>query len=130
MSKKIIKGIGIGLAVYAVFGIGVIMYYPDKPSKMGWEDRQEFNKVHIDKLVSSEDINMISHKQIISMLGGPDISEAKMDGSDKIQVMYYRTQHQRADGITSQDECTPLLFKNDILVALGEKAEYQFNNEF
>ena len=105
------------------------MYNPDKPETMGWEDRQDFNKVQIDKIKASE-YDQITHTKILKMLGGPDISEAKMWGEDKIQVMYYRTQHKRADGITSQDECTPLLFKNDTLVALGEKAEYQFENEF
>lgn len=130
MSKKILTGIGIAVAVYAAFGIGVIIYHPDEPDKMGWEDRQDFNKVQIEKLKDSPKVGEMTHKQILTMLGGPDISEAKMSGDDKIQVMYYRTQHKRADGITSQDECTPLLFKNDTLVALGEKAEYQFNNEF
>lgn len=130
MSKKIIKRIGIGLAVYAAFGAAVVMYYPDKPEKMGWEDRQVFNQVQIDKLGGSENFKKFSHKEIVNMLGGPDISEAKISGEDKLQVMYYRTHHKRADGITSQDECTPLLFKNDMLIAMGEKAEQQFNNEY
>lgn len=130
MANKIIKGVGVGLAVYAAFGIGVIMYYPDKPETMGWEDRQDFNKVQIEKISESKLEKGYSHKEILTMLGGPDISEAKMSGDDKIQVMYYRTHHKRADGITSQDECTPLLFKNDKLVALGEKAEKQFENEY
>ena len=130
MSKKILSGIAIGLGVYAAFGAGVLLYYPDKPDKMDWKDRQEYNKVQIDKIERTETDKSLTHAQIIDILGGPDISEAKMSGADKIQVMYYRTQHKRADGITSQDECTPLLFKNNELVALGEKAEYQFNNEF
>lgn len=130
MSKKIVKGIGIGLAVYAAFGVSVLMYNPDKPEKMGWEDRQDYNKVQIDKIKATPKFDNITHTEVLKMLGGPDISEAKMSGDDKIQVMYYRTRHKRADGITSQDECTPLLFKNDTLVALGEKAEYQFENEF
>ncbi|MCC2606081.1 DUF3192 domain-containing protein [Planctobacterium marinum] len=130
MANKIIKGVAVSLAVYTAFFTGVVMYYPDKPEKMDWEDRQDFNKVQIEKISDSGLENGISHKEILTMLGGPDISEAKMSGADKIQVMYYRTQHKRADGITSQDECTPLLFKNDKLVALGEKAEKQFENEY
>ena len=130
MSKKIIKGIGIGIALYAAFGIGVVLYYPDKPEQMGWEDRQVFNQVQIDKLGSSKDFSKVTHNEIIKMLGGPDISEAKISGENKLQVMYYRTHHERADGITSQDECTPLLFKNDKLIAMGEKAEYKYNNEY
>ena len=36
--------------------------------------------------------------------------------------MFFRTQHVRADGLTTQDECTPLLFENDKLIAWGEGA--------
>lgn len=127
---KIIKGIAIALALYIAFFVGVFNYFPDKPEKMGWEDRQDYNKVQIEKITEVSLEKEFYHKDILTMLGGPDISEAKMSGEDKIQVMYYRTQHKRADGITSQDECTPLLFKNDKLVALGEKAEKQFENAY
>ncbi|BDX07643.1 DUF3192 domain-containing protein [Planctobacterium marinum] len=127
---KIIKGIAIALALYIAFFVGVFNYFPDKPETMGWEDRQDYNKVQIEKISEIAMEKDFYHKDILTMLGGPDISEAKMSGEDKIQVMYYRTQHKRADGITSQDECTPLLFKNDKLVALGEKAEKQFENAF
>ena len=91
---------------------------------------RDYNKVQIDKIEHGKGWENITHKKIIDLLGGPDISEAKFSGEDKIQVMYYRTQHKKADGITSQDECTPLLFKNDKLVALGKKAEDQFENAF
>lgn len=124
MSKKVVKRIAIGVGLYAAFALALTVFYPDAPTKMNWEDRQSFNKVHIDKLEKG-----ITHKQIIEMLGAPDISEAKMIGEDTLQVMYYRTHHKKPDGITSQDECTPLLFKNEKLVALGEKAEEQFSND-
>lgn len=130
MSKKILKGIGIGIVTYAAIGAGIVMYYPDEPDSMGWEDRQDFNRVQIDKLEQNEHWEMVTHQKVLDILGGPDISEAKITGEDKIQVMYYRTQRKKADGLTSQDECTPLLFKNDKLVALGEKAEDQFENAY
>jgi len=130
MSKKILTVLGIGVAAYAAFGVGVLLYYPDKPATMTWEDRQDFNKIQIDKLHGKTGPKKFNHEEIIALLGGPDISEAKMSGKDKIQVMYYRTQHKRPDGITSADECTPLLFKNDQLVALGDKAEQQFENDY
>ncbi len=124
MSKKVVKRIVIGVGLYASFAVAVLMLYPDKPKNMNWEDRQQYNKVQIDKLNPG-----ISHGEIIELLGSPDISEAKKVEGDTLQVMYYRTQHKKPDGITSQDECTPLLFKNNKLVALGEKAEQQFMND-
>jgi hypothetical protein len=36
--------------------------------------------------------------------------------------MFYRTQHRQADGITTEDECTALLFENNELIAWGDSA--------
>ena len=44
------------------------------------------------------------------------------ENQNAIQVMFYRTQHVRADGLTTQDECTPLLFENEKLIAWGDGA--------
>ena len=48
---------------------------------------------------------------------------AKKFADNNYQVMFYRTQHVKSDGITTQDECTFLLFVNGILkeIGLGEK---------
>lgn len=124
MSKKILKRVAIGVLLYAGFAFAVVVFYPDKPANMGWEDREVFNKVQIDKLKPGP-----SHAEIINLLGSPDISEAKKVDGKTLQVMYYRTHRVKADGITSQDECTPLLFKDEKLVALGEKAETQYTYE-
>ena len=117
MNKKVIRRIGYGVAVYALFVVGVIALYPDSPEHMDWKDREEYNKVQIAKLELGA-----SRQEIIALLGSPDISEAKKQGTERVQVMFYRTEHKQADGITTQDECTPLLFKNDELVAWGEGA--------
>ena len=121
MNKKIIQRIALGVCVYAVFVVAVIFFYPDKPQQMDWKDREEFNKVQIGKL----DLGL-SRQQIITLLGSPDISEAKKNGDKKIQVMFYRTQHMESDGITTLDECTPLLFENDTLIAWGEGVYQSF----
>lgn len=117
MNTKVIKRIGIGVGLYAAFVMAVVMWYPDKPENMGWEDREEYNKVQIAKLELG-----ISRQEILSLLGSPDISEAKRSGVDNIQVMFYRTHRKKSDGITTQNECTPLLFENDVLIAWGENA--------
>jgi hypothetical protein len=124
MNNKIIRRIALGVCLYAAFVAAVIYYYPDKPQKMGWQDREEFNKVQIAKL----DLGS-SRQDIITLFGSPDISEAKISGDSKIQVMFYRTQHMESDGITTVDECTPLLFEDDILVAWGEGVYQNFQDK-
>ena len=40
--------------------------------------------------------------------------------------MFYRTNHVKADGMTTQEECTALLFKNGLLSAIGNAAYESF----
>ena len=117
MNKKVIKRIAIGAGLYAVFAIAVITLYPDTPQDMDWRDREAYNKVQISKLELG-----LQKKQILELLGSPDITEAKRNEDKELQVMFYRTQHKQADGITTEDECTPLLFENNELIAWGESA--------
>ncbi|UAA39692.1 DUF3192 domain-containing protein [Paraneptunicella aestuarii] len=121
--NKIVKRVSLGIVVYMAFAALVILYFPDKPDNMKWEDREEYNSMKIATLKLGA-----THSAILELLGSPDISEAKMVAKDKLQVMFYRTQRKTADGFTSQDECTPLLFKNDVLIALGKNAYTQFQD--
>ena len=115
MNNKIIKRVGIGILLYAVFVIAVLNLYPDTPQDMNWKDREEYNRVKISKLKLG-----LQKTKIIELLGSPDITEAKRINGKEFQVMFYRTQHMQADGITTQNECTPLLFEDNELVAWGE----------
>ncbi|MGJ8682626.1 DUF3192 domain-containing protein [Paraglaciecola sp.] len=117
MNKKVIKRIGIGVFLYAIFAIAVIKLYPDTPLSMDWEDRQEYNQIQISQVELG-----VSKDEILQLLGSPDITEAKKISNTELQVMFYRTGHVQADGITTQDECTPLLFKNSKLIAFGKNA--------
>ena len=117
MNTKVVRRIGIGVVLYALFAAAVIELYPDRPQDMDWKDREEYNQVQITKLELG-----ISRQEVLALLNSPDITEAKQSGSTKLQVMFYRTQHKKSDGITTQDECTPLLFENDVLIAWGEGA--------
>ncbi|WP_293747870.1 DUF3192 domain-containing protein [uncultured Paraglaciecola sp.] len=121
MNKKVLKRIGIGIGLYAVFVMAVIMLYPDTPQNMDWKDREQYNKVQISKLELG-----LQKKQILELLGSPDITEAKRNDNIELQVMFYRTQHKKADGITTEDECTALLFENNELIAWGDSAYQSF----
>ena len=69
MSRKLVKRIGIGIFAYVLFAIAIVEFYPQDPQGMRWEDREQFNKVQVDKLQLGAD-----RKSIMALLGSPDIS--------------------------------------------------------
>lgn len=122
MNKKVVARILIALAIYGMFVALVVNFYDDSPSDMEWGDRESYNKQYIGKLT----LEKFNFEQAIEELGGPDITEAKKVDGNSFQVMFYRTQHVKSDGFTTQDECTALLFKNGSLIAIGKPAYEQF----
>ena len=112
----------LALMAYGIFVLLVVIFYDDSPSNMQWEDREAYNKQYIAKL----NIDNFTFERAIEELGSPDITEAKKVDGSNYQVMFYRTQHMKSDGITTQDECTPLLFKDGQLTAIGRSAYQDF----
>jgi len=110
------------LMAYGVFVILVMTFYDDSPSNMQWEDREAYNRQYIAKLT----LDNFSFEKALTELGSPDITEAKKVAESNYQVMFYRTQHVKSDGITTQDECTALLFKDGLLTAIGKNAYQKF----
>jgi len=122
MNKKVVIRVLLALFAYGVFVALVMLFYDDSPSNMQWEDREAYNRQYISKLT----LDNFSFEQALEELGSPDITEAKKIDDTKYQVMFYRTQHVKSDGITTQDECTALLFKDGQLTAIGNTAYQQF----
>lgn len=123
MNKKIVTRALLGIGIYGIFVILVILFYDDSPENMMWEDRESYNRQFIAKL----QLEQFTFEQAIAQLGSPDITEARKVGNDKFQVMFYRTQHVKSDGITTQDECTFLLFVNGVLEEIGLGNNYPEN---
>lgn len=123
MNKTVITRIFLALAAYGIFVILVMTFYDDSPDKMQWEDREAYNRQFIAKL----QLEQFTFEQAISELGSPDITEARKVNNDNFQVMFYRTQHVKSDGITTQDECTFLLFINGVLKEIGLGDNYPKN---
>ena len=123
MNKKVITRIFLALAAYGIFVLLVMTFYDDSPDQMQWEDREAYNKQFIAKV----QLDQFTFEQAITQLGSPDITEAKKIEDDKFQVMFYRTQHVKSDGITTQDECTFLLFINGVLKEIGLGNNYPKN---
>lgn len=119
MSKKVITRIFLALVAYGIFVMLIMMFYDDSPGNMMWKDREAYNRQYIAKVK----LDNFTFEQALTELGSPDITEAKKVVNDHFQVMFYRTQHVKSDGITTQDECTFLLFINGVLkeVGLGDK---------
>ncbi|SDB44957.1 Protein of unknown function [Pseudidiomarina indica] len=55
-------------------------------------------------------------------LGTPEFSDLWTTDDAHYNVLYYRTQRVHADGMTTRDECTPLVFINGVLKGTGELA--------
>lgn len=123
MNKKVITRTLLALGVYGIFVVLVVLFYDDSPDKMVWEDREAYNRQFIAKL----QLEQFTFEQAITELGSPDITEARKVADDKFQVMFYRTQHVKSDGITTQDECTFLLFVNGVLEEIGLGDNYPEN---
>ncbi|WP_299074155.1 DUF3192 domain-containing protein [uncultured Paraglaciecola sp.] len=82
-----------------------------------WQDREQKNRRHISRLQQNN-----THDETLRRMGVADFNELYVKGEDTFQVLYYRTQRIEGDGVTSKDECTPLVFKNSLLVGWGESA--------
>jgi len=86
-------------------------------SKDDWEVEQAKNQSVINQLEISD-----SRQTIFEQLGAPDFSEAFTKDKDTYRILFYRTQRTSSDGLTSKDETTPLIFKNEKLVGWGDDA--------
>jgi hypothetical protein len=124
MFKKVLQYIILGLAVYASIVMLVINFYKDDPQAMIWQDREAFNNRFISKLDETESMPL---EEVLETLGSPDLTYVSKQHDDVFQIVYYRTQLVKSDGITTQDECTGLLFKNGILLVWGENATLEYD---
>ena len=64
----------------------------------------------------------VTVEQVRSELGEPDFSEAWMERDEEVRVLRYRTHRTHADGDTTADETTALVFRSGKLVGVGERA--------
>lgn len=112
-----------GFVVYLLLTLAVLLFYKDDPEQMSWQHRENFNAKVISRFKLSENFGQ---DDIIGRLGGPDITEAIAINGEIYQLMYYRTHRKLPDGITTEDECTALLFINRQLVAIGDTAVTQY----
>ena len=113
----------LGILIYVLLTAAVLLWYQDDVDQMAWADREVFNN----KIISQYQLNdNISQDMVLQRLGTPDITAAVQFNEQVYQLLYYRTHRNAADGITTADECTALLFNQRRLVAMGDAAVQQF----
>lgn len=89
----------------------------DSRSESSWQKAQTNNLQQINQLqlgARADDVR--------SLLGAPDFSELFEKDGEQVLVLFYRTHHVKSDNKTTKDECTPLVFKNNLLTGWGDKA--------
>jgi hypothetical protein len=84
------------------------------------EDKETINRRHLAQLQP-----MMSYHDVKNLMGVADFNESYQKNGEQIQVLFYRTNRLHKDGLTTKDECTPLIFKNNQLVSWGENAYKQ-----
>lgn len=57
-----------------------------------------------------------------NQLGTPEFIDLWTVDGTQYNVLYYRTQRVHADGMTTRDECTPVVFIDGVLKGTGELA--------
>lgn len=66
--------------------------------------------------------NGITVDAVQNELGTPEFSDLWTVDNVRYRVLYYRTQRVHADGNTTRDECTPIVFADGNLIGTGELA--------
>ncbi|MGL6123499.1 MAG: DUF3192 domain-containing protein [Shewanella sp.] len=121
MKSKASVIIGSIFAAYVGFVAVVALVYEPTPDEMEWEDRQVYNSQKLNDLNLGQDIS-----EVKTLFGKADFSEAKSLKDAQLQILFYRTHHNKSDSITTKDECTPLMFKDNKLVAWGDDTYRQY----
>lgn len=97
-----------------VIAIGDDDYNNNDGKHSNWESREKNNRAHIQNMVIGT-----SYLDITNKMGIADFNEVISGNASNYQVLYYRTQRQDSDGVTTKDECTPLVFSNGELIGWG-----------
>lgn len=91
------------------------------------DSRHHFAKNHPDKeFENRKKIAKLNTQmtllEVQNNLGIADFNEVYEKDGRQIQVLFYRTHIVEKNGITTKDECTPLVFINGVLKSWGEQA--------
>ena len=114
------KAINLALVIPLILSLSacVVVVGGDKSKRSqlsSWEQRELDNREAIAQLQTSH-----SMQTVLEEMGTPDFDEKLNVNERAYRVLYYRTQRVKGDGITTKDECTPLVFYQGQLTGWGE----------
>lgn len=117
MKKTTILPLSLVLAASLLTGCVIVDgdSFDDKRSK--WRDIERENRQKIDGLSKGARV-----EEVMQRMGVADFNELFEKSGQQYQVLYYRTQLRDSDGITTKDECTPVVFKAGVLMGWGQSA--------
>jgi hypothetical protein len=119
MTKKLIGLAAVAATLLATSGcvlhVGGGDYGSDHRGSV--EKRESHNRAAISRLELGTGFEAVRNQ-----LGEPDFTEAFMAGQTEVRVLRYRTHRVHADGDTTPDETTPLVFSAGVLSGIGEAA--------
>ncbi|GGI74022.1 DUF3192 domain-containing protein [Shewanella gelidii] len=88
-----------------------------------WDNNEKWEKVQTKNRTNLASLDLgMSMDQVKVLMGTADFSEAYLQDSKEVHVLFYRTQRVKGDGKTTKNECTPVVISNDRLVGWGETA--------
>ncbi|RZQ55308.1 hypothetical protein CWI82_10450 [Pseudidiomarina tainanensis] len=108
----VILSAGLHGCVIAVNGDGENYSTSDSVSK-----KEASNRAAIASFTDGMTVETVQNE-----LGTPEFSDLWTVDNVRYRVLYYRTQRVHADGNTTRDECTPIVFANGNLIGTGELA--------
>ena len=86
-------------------------------SSSDYRDSEQRNRQHIASLADGTALATVEAE-----LGTPNFADLVTVDGVRYRVLYFRTHRVHADGNTTRDECTPVVFADGLLIGSGELA--------
>ena len=77
-------------------------------------EQQKYNRVAVPKIALGTTIDAVRDD-----LGEPHFAEAFTGADGEYRVLFYRTHRTKADGDTTRDETTPVVFRDGAVIGIG-----------
>ncbi|WP_166419692.1 DUF3192 domain-containing protein [Pseudoalteromonas sp. Z1A8] len=112
-------------ALIAPFLTGCVIAVSDGEAETHWagKNSSSWQAQHKNNREAISELKMdSSYQSVLTQLKTPNFTELLKKDDDVYQVLFYVTHSKHSDSKTTKDECTPLVFKNDKLVGIGDTA--------
>jgi hypothetical protein len=116
MKKSLLALIVVAPLTFGLTGCVIAVGGEDGHSITGdFEDREYENRKKIARIQLNSAFSDVSRE-----MGVADFNETYLDDGKTVNVVYYRTHRLHKDGLTTKDECTKLVFMNNVLTSIEQ----------